>query len=203
MSRWIHTLCLWKASTSRGIPNGTPCSHSNMDTSFTNFLDGWRLVCRQCQGGVNITYACADVAPIAYIKLLQWTACHVHHAQIEKCTFVRRFCFKENWQFFSWCFGMAWKRNSFETQIVQCSKDKSKGNHPRDPARREIHYTDETFLKEQLHLWMHRWRKSNRIRWGDNGGIFIPGAPRNPLLRTYSAKTCKNIEIQSAITRQE
>ena len=40
-------------------------------------------------------------------------------------------------------------------------------------------------------------RESNRSRWGDNGRIFIPGAPGNLLLRTYSAKTCKNIEIQS------
>ena len=68
--------------------------------------------------------------------------------------------------FFSWWLGMAWKRNNFETQIVQCSKDKSSGNHPRDPARREIHYLDSWNLFERTAAPMNASMKKERERKG-------------------------------------
>ena len=65
--------------------------------------------------------------------------------------------------FFSWWLGMAWKRNNFETQTVQCSKDKSKGNHPRDPARREIHYLDSWNFPERTAASINASMKKERV----------------------------------------
>ena len=45
---------------------------------------------------------------------------------------------------------LAWhEKKKNETHIAQCSKDKSSGNHPRDPAGREIHFLDSWNLPER------------------------------------------------------
>ena len=73
--------------------------------------------------------------------------------------------------FFSWWLGMAWTRNNFETQIVQCSKDKSQGNHPRDPACREIHYLDNRNLPERTAASMNASEvlQGMGVAWLDKG----------------------------------
>ena len=109
-----------------------------------------------------------------------------------------------NW-FFSWWLGMAWKRNNFETQIVQCSKDKSSGNHPRDPAGREIHYLDSWNLPERTAASRNAPMKKERVtKAGEEKMVesFYPARREIFYCELTLQKHAKHWNTESALSRR-